>query len=83
MPGGHEADLARELIESGLDPDTPCFVVSRATRPDEEVSETTIGQLPNLPRANAPSLLLVRVMSVKNREKALPIAAVRSKPEEF
>jgi uroporphyrin-III C-methyltransferase/precorrin-2 dehydrogenase/sirohydrochlorin ferrochelatase len=61
MPGGHEAELARELMAGGLDGRTPCVVVSRATRPDEQIVETTVGELPNVPRLPAPALLLIGV----------------------
>lgn len=62
MPGGHEGDLARQLIEAGLAADTPCFVVARATRADEQVIETTLGKLPDIPKLPAPALLLVGVL---------------------
>ena len=65
MPGGHEDELARELIEGGLAPATPCFVVSRASRPDERVVETTVGELPKLPKLPAPALLLIGVLPAK------------------
>jgi uroporphyrin-III C-methyltransferase/precorrin-2 dehydrogenase/sirohydrochlorin ferrochelatase len=61
MPGGHEAVLARELLEGGIDPATPCFIVARASRADEQVIETTVGQLPKIPKLPAPALLLIRV----------------------
>ena len=44
MPGGHEDDLARQLIEAGLAAETSCFVVASASRPDEQVIETTLGR---------------------------------------
>jgi uroporphyrin-III C-methyltransferase len=59
MPGGHEGDLARQLVEAGRPPDTPCFVVASASRPDERVVETTLGELPAMPRLPAPALLLI------------------------
>jgi uroporphyrin-III C-methyltransferase/precorrin-2 dehydrogenase/sirohydrochlorin ferrochelatase len=62
MPGGHEAHLAQELMAGGLDGATPCVVVSRATRPDEQVVETTIGELPQLAKLPAPALLLIGVL---------------------
>ena len=46
MPGGHEAELARQLMEAGMPPETPCFVVASASRPDEQVVETTLGEMP-------------------------------------
>jgi uroporphyrin-III C-methyltransferase/precorrin-2 dehydrogenase/sirohydrochlorin ferrochelatase len=61
MPGGHEDDLARQLMEAGVAPTTPCFVVASATRPDEQVVETTLGELPGLPKLPAPAILLIGV----------------------
>jgi uroporphyrin-III C-methyltransferase/precorrin-2 dehydrogenase/sirohydrochlorin ferrochelatase len=69
MPGGHEAQLAQELMTGGLDRATPCVVVSRATRPDERVVETTVGELPQLAPLPAPALLLIGVLP-----KATPVA---------
>ena len=59
MPGGHEGDLAGQLVSAGLAADTPCFVVASASRPDEQVVETTIGELPGLPKPPAPAILLI------------------------
>jgi uroporphyrin-III C-methyltransferase/precorrin-2 dehydrogenase/sirohydrochlorin ferrochelatase len=74
MPGGHEADLARELMEGGLDPATPCFVVSRASRSDEQVIETSVGQLPDMPKLPPPALLLIGVFPAKPPEIVEPLA---------
>lgn len=65
MPGGHEDDLARQLIESGLAAETSCFVVASASRPDEQVVETTLGQLPGLPKLPAPAVLLIGTVRAK------------------
>ena len=59
MPGGHEDDLARALLESGVPAGTSCVVVARATRPDEQVVETTLGQLPGLPKVPSPAIVLI------------------------
>lgn len=65
MPGGHEADLAHQLVESGMAPDTPCFVVAGATRPDQQIIETTLAGMPDLPRIPAPAILLIRALAPK------------------
>ncbi len=65
MPGGHEAELASELMEGGLDAATAVCVVSRASRPDERVVQTTVGELPKLPKLPAPTLLLIGVFPAK------------------
>lgn len=62
MPGGHEAELAGQLLDAGLAPDTPCFAVGSASRPDEQVVETTLAGLATLGRLRAPGLLLVGVL---------------------
>ena len=59
MPGGHEGELAGQLVAAGLAADTPCFVVANASRKDEQVVETTIGELPGVPKLPAPALLLI------------------------
>lgn len=62
MPGGHEADLARQLMESGLPSDTPCVVVASASRADQRAITTTLGAIPTLPQLPAPTLLLIGVV---------------------
>jgi uroporphyrin-III C-methyltransferase len=62
MPGGHEAELARELIDGGLSPETPCIVASNASRTDEQVVETTLRELPNAPKLPAPAVLLIGII---------------------
>jgi len=59
MPGGHEDDLAHQLLDAGLAADTPCFVVASATRPDEQIVETTLGGLSGLDKLPAPAILLI------------------------
>lgn len=74
MPGGHEADLARELMEAGLAPETPCFVVAKATRADQQVVKTTVEKLGEMPQPPAPAVLLIGVvpppLAEKNTEQA-------------
>lgn len=59
MPGGHEDDLARQLLDAGLAPNTPCFVVASATRAEEQVVQSTLGELPGLTKLPAPAILLI------------------------
>jgi uroporphyrin-III C-methyltransferase/precorrin-2 dehydrogenase/sirohydrochlorin ferrochelatase len=59
MPGGHEDTLARQLMDAGLAADTSCFVVASASRTDEQVVETTLGDLPGLQKLPAPAILLI------------------------
>ncbi|MCM3878947.1 MAG: siroheme synthase CysG [Vicinamibacterales bacterium] len=62
MPGGHEADLAQQLMEAGLPADTPCIVVAKATQADEQVIEVTLSGLRDMTTPPAPALLLIGVV---------------------
>jgi uroporphyrin-III C-methyltransferase len=59
MPGTDFKGIAARLGADGLSADTPCLLVSHATTPKQEVHSTTLGELPNSPRYEAPVLLLV------------------------
>ncbi len=72
MPGGHEADLARQLMDAGLRPDTSCLVVASASRPDERVVETTLAGLPELPGLSPPALLLIGVLPSRRTPAGAP-----------
>lgn len=73
MPGGHEDDLGRQLLASGMTAGTPCVVVSSATRPNQEVVETTLGELPGLKKLPAPAILLIGVSPPKAPAEVAPI----------
>jgi uroporphyrin-III C-methyltransferase/precorrin-2 dehydrogenase/sirohydrochlorin ferrochelatase len=68
MPGGHEAELARQLVDAGMPQETPCFIVASATRTDEQVVETTLGEVPALRQLPAPAILLVGVLPSKQAQ---------------
>ena len=59
MPGNRYADLALDLQAAGIDAETPCLVISRATTKDEKIFRTTAGKLPDCPASASPSLLIV------------------------
>jgi siroheme synthase len=50
--------LAAEWLAEGLPADLPCVVVSRAAQPDQQVVQTTLGELGEAEPAAAPSLLI-------------------------
>jgi len=80
MPGGHEDDLARQLLEAGVAAETSCFVVAGASRSDERVIETTLGQLPGLQKLPAPAILLIgTVRDIRVHASATgPIARIKA-----
>jgi uroporphyrin-III C-methyltransferase len=59
MPGTHYGDVADRLVENGLSPETPCVLVSQATRAEQQVRWTNIAALGSEAQLPAPSILLV------------------------
>jgi uroporphyrin-III C-methyltransferase len=59
MPGRRFRLLADELIASGIDPQTPCVAVSKASTPEEQVHRTPLKQLEDEAVGPAPVLLLI------------------------
>ena len=72
MPGGHEADVAAQLLEAGLHPETSCLVIASATRPEERLVETTLSGLSGLPVLPPPAVLLIGVMPSRHAPAATP-----------
>jgi uroporphyrin-III C-methyltransferase len=59
MPGYEYAQIAGRLMAAGMDRETPCAVVSRATRWDQAIVRTTLAELPSAAQLAAPTLLFV------------------------
>jgi len=59
MPGVAYAELANALVENGVDPQTPCVVVSRAAQASQQVFHTDVAGLASLGGIGAPALLIV------------------------
>lgn len=59
MPGQRYDRIAEELLAAGLVPRTPCLLVSRATQPQEVLTDTTVGDLARAALAPAPAMLIV------------------------
>jgi uroporphyrin-III C-methyltransferase len=59
MPGQRYDRIAEELLTAGLAPRTPCLLVSRATQPQEVLTDTTAGELARAALAPAPAMLIV------------------------
>jgi uroporphyrin-III C-methyltransferase/precorrin-2 dehydrogenase/sirohydrochlorin ferrochelatase len=81
MPGGHESELARHLMNAGMPGNTPCFVVASASRPEELAVETTLERIPDLAALPAPALLLIGVMPARP-STAHPLATVTGRDVE-
>jgi uroporphyrin-III C-methyltransferase len=59
MPGRRFRVLAQELITSGIDRETPCVAVSRASTAEENVHRSTLAGLEDEAVGPAPVLLLI------------------------
>ncbi len=59
MPGHEYGGTAARLRAAGAKAETPCALVSRATRPDQQVHVTTLRELSRAPRLPGPTLLVI------------------------
>jgi uroporphyrin-III C-methyltransferase len=59
MPGRNFAALQQELLDAGLNAETPAAIVSSASTPEQREHCTTLGQLDNAPPMPAPTILLI------------------------
>jgi len=76
MPGPDYSKTVQGLFESGLEPTTPCAVVSNAGRANEEVRYLTLQELASAKGISAPAMLIVgevaREHTPQRREDLLP-----------
>ncbi len=59
MPGPDYTEVSRWLIDSGLIPETPVLVISKASQPEQSTRVATIAALGGLAPLPAPALLIV------------------------
>ena len=59
MPGPDYARTAQDLMESGVDADIPCVVVSKAGRNDEEIRRMRLSEIAAAQGISAPAILIV------------------------
>ena len=59
MPGGSYAELAQALATGGLDPRTPCVIVSAAAQESQQMHWTDIAGLRSFRRIAAPAMLII------------------------
>jgi len=74
MPGDDYERIANELREAGLDRDTPCVLISRATTPAEEIHATTLQRLAEMPPLPSPTLIVIGAAARQAAERATPPA---------
>ncbi len=65
MPGANYEELAARLCAEGLDPETPCLVVSCATTAQQQVHFARLSSLIESPRYSAPVVLIVGTVAAR------------------
>jgi uroporphyrin-III C-methyltransferase len=76
MPGSDYAKVARELGAAGLDPETPCLVVSQASTPAQLIYRGKLSSLIETPSLPTPALLIVgAVAATADLEMAASLSA--------
>lgn len=72
MPGHDHARLAATLREAGISDDTPCVIVSAASRPSQQIRWSQVDQLTETEPLPAPSLIIVGRVATRASENARP-----------
>ena len=84
MPGPDLRKLRTQLLDTGLDPATPCILVSRATTPDEKAVRSSLEDLHLAATMESPSILLVGIPETAGtRESVRPDLGKGSTWNEF
>lgn len=65
MPGADHEGLAARLCAEGLEPETPCLVVSRATTTEQQVRLASLASLADAPRYAAPVVIIVGAVAAR------------------
>ncbi len=58
MPGTELARIAERWLAEGIAPETPCAVVSRVSRPDQNIVRMTVGELLHANAPESPAVLM-------------------------
>ena len=80
MPSGRFGEIAKEVMAAGLSPQTPCLIVSNASRPDQHLTWTELANMHRLSPPEPPALLIIGSVA-RCREEML--AAPMVIPSEF
>ncbi|MGE5323376.1 MAG: uroporphyrinogen-III C-methyltransferase [Actinomycetota bacterium] len=70
MPGPDYSGTARQLIQSGLNANTPCVLVSNASRSKQQVCHLTVSDLPFALGIAPPAVLIVGEVARKQTQQS-------------
>jgi uroporphyrin-III C-methyltransferase len=74
MPGAHYREIANAVIEAGKSPQTPCLIVSNASRDNQDFLWTDLAALRNIGPPEAPALLIIgEVARCRDESFAIPL----------
>jgi uroporphyrin-III C-methyltransferase len=59
MPKDNYSGIAEELVRGGMPEETPCLVVSRACRAEQQFHPATLRELPKVPVLPSPAVVIV------------------------
>jgi len=71
MPGPDYSGVSHWLLESGIVPETPCLVISKASQREQSVQSATLSQLASLPALPAPALLVIGRVASRSADYAV------------
>jgi uroporphyrin-III C-methyltransferase len=74
MPNGRYGEIAKQMIAAGILPETPCLIVSNATRPNQELLWTDVAGLQFGSQPVAPALLIIGTVA-RAREEMVSTAS--------
>ncbi|HXR09785.1 MAG TPA: uroporphyrinogen-III C-methyltransferase [Candidatus Acidoferrales bacterium] len=83
MPGDDAARHVAELLESGLRPETPCALISRAGLAGQQILRTTLAGMEKLPKLPSPSLLILGEVAETKGLPAPRVEVPTDFPEDF
>jgi uroporphyrin-III C-methyltransferase len=82
MPKDNYSEIADELIGDGMPEETPCVVVSRACRAEEQFYPTTLRELSKLPALPSPAVVIVGRVTAFHLQNNVGLSSCRNACEE-
>jgi uroporphyrin-III C-methyltransferase len=76
MPNGRYNEIAKQVIAAGMSPQTPCLIVSNATRPNQELHWIDLASLRSVSQPTAPALLIIGTVARRREDMISAISAV-------
>lgn len=76
MPNGRYGEIAKQVIAAGMSPQTPCVIVSNATRPNQQLHWTDLRGLGSAPQPTAPALLIIGTVARRRDEMIFAASAL-------